>query len=164
MQSNNNSIRANGDSLLRLVSTLNHKFDIIRLTEKQLIELEQAALVFQNYKSYYSKRLNRREWGAAVFILKSEPMIELTVNLPHFEAVFVKVNLPNKFLMISSIYRPPITNLIDFKAHIGNNMLSTNRCETYHIIRGNFNLDLLKINRINGISSQRKGNIKKTSK
>ena len=62
--------------------------------------------------------------------------------------VFVKVNLRNKLLIILSIYKRPITKLIDFKAHIGKNMLSISRCKNYPIICGDFNLDLLKINEI----------------
>ena len=60
-----------------------------------------------------------RGGGAAVFILKnikSEPMSELTVNLPHVEAVFAKVVLPNKLLIVSCFYRPPNTSFHDFRA------------------------------------------------
>ena len=149
---NINSIRANGDCLLSFLSTLNLKFDIICLTETRLTDLEQADSVFQNYKCYCSNRLNRGGGGAAVFILKnikSEPMSELTVNLPHVEAVFAKVVLPNKLLIVSSIYRPPNTNFHDFRAYIENNISSINRCETDLIICGDFNLDLLKINENN---------------
>ena len=48
MHLNINSIKANGDSLLSFLSTLNHKFDIICLTETRLGDLEQADAVFQN--------------------------------------------------------------------------------------------------------------------
>ena len=149
MHLNINSVRANGDSLLSFLSTLNHKFDIICLTETRLGDLEQADAVFQNYTSYYSNRLNRRGGGAAIFILTSitsEPMTNLTVNLPHIEAVFAKVTLPNKTIIVSSIYRPPNTNFNDFKTYIDNSLLSLSRNEADLIICGDFNLDLLKIN------------------
>ena len=78
--------------------------------------------------------------------IKSEPLNELTVSLPHVELVFVKVTLPNKLLIVSSIYRPPNTNFHDFRAYIENNISSINRCETDLLICGDFNLDQLKIN------------------
>ena len=71
-------------------------------------------------------------------------MNELTVYLPHVEEVFVKVILPNKLLIVSSIHRPPNTNFHDFRAYIENNIYSINRCETDLLICGHFNLDLLK--------------------
>ena len=76
-------------------------------------------------------------------------MNELTVNLPHVEAGFVKVTLPNKLLKVSSIYTPPNTNFHDFRAYIENNISSINRCENELIICGDFNLDLLKISENN---------------
>ena len=91
MHLNINSIRANGDSLLSFLSTLNHKFDNIRLTEARLVDLQQTDAVFQNYTSNYSNRVNRRGYGAAIFLLTniiSEFMNSLTVILPHIEAVF----------------------------------------------------------------------------
>ena len=59
MNVNINSVRANADSLLRFLSTLNHKIDIICLTETRLGDLEQANAVFQKYTSYYLNRVNR---------------------------------------------------------------------------------------------------------
>ena len=112
-----------------------------------MTELEQADSVFQNYKCYCLNRLKRRGGGAAVFILtnkKSEHMSELTVNSPHVEAVFVKVTLPNILLIVSSIYRPPNSNLHDFRAYIENNISSINWCETDLSTCEDFNLDLLK--------------------
>ena len=73
-------------------------------------------------------------------------MTEVTVNLPHIDVVFVKVTLPNKLLIIPSIYRPPNANFNDFRAHTENNIPSINRCENDLIICGDFNFDLLKIN------------------
>ena len=73
-------------------------------------------------------------------------MTNLTVNLPHIEAVLAKVNLPNKTIIVSSIYRPPNTNFNDFKAYIYKSLLSLSRNETDLIICGDFNLDLLKLN------------------
>ena len=123
MHLNIKSIKANGDSLLSFVSTLNYKFDIVCVTETRLHDLEQANAVFQNYTSYKSNRVNRPRGGAVVFILTSiicELMTNLTADLPHIEAVFVKVILPNKTVILSSIYRPPNTIFNDFKTQIDN--------------------------------------------
>ena len=106
-------------------------------------------LYFKNYTSYYSNRVNRRGGGAAIFILTSiisEPMTNLTVNLPHIDAVFVKVTLPNITVNVSSIYRTPSSNFNVFKTYIDNNPLSLSRNESVHIICGNFISDILKRN------------------
>ena len=126
------SIRAN---------TLDLKFNVICLTEMQFTDLERVDSVSQNFKSYSLNRLNRRGGGTVVFILNSlkpEPMTELTVNSPHFETDFVKVTLPNKLLIISSIYRPKNTKFNDFRAYIENNKPSINRCEIDLVICGDF--------------------------
>ena len=74
-------------------------------------------------------------------------MTNLTVNLPHIEAVFVKVTLPNKTIIASSIYRPSNTNFNEFETYIDNSLLYVSRHESDIIICGDFNLDLLKINK-----------------
>ena len=66
-------------------------------------DLEQEYAVFQNYTSYYSNRGNRSGGGVEKFILSSavsEPMTNLTVSSPQIEAVFVKVTLPNKRIIV----------------------------------------------------------------
>ena len=112
-------------------------------------DLEQADAVFQNYTSYYSNRVNRPGGGAAVFILNSiisEPMTNLTVNLPHIEAVFVRVTLPNKTVIVSSIYRSPNTKFGEFRTYIGISLLPVNWYASDIIICGGFNWDLLRVN------------------
>ena len=72
-------------------------------------------------------------------------MTNLTVNLLHIEAVFVKVTLPNKTIIVSSIYKPPNTKFDDFKTCMNKSLLSLSQNETDIIICGDFNLDLLKL-------------------
>ena len=51
MQLSITSISANGYALLSFLSTLKIEFDIICLTETQLVDLEQADSVSENYIS-----------------------------------------------------------------------------------------------------------------
>ena len=111
MHLNIDSVRANGDSLLSFLSTLNHKFYIICSTEIRVGDLEQADAVFENDTSYSSNRVNRRGGGAEIFILTniiSELETNLTVNLPHIEAFSLKLLYQAR----QSLYRPFIDNRI----------------------------------------------------
>ena len=120
---------------------------MINLRKTRLGDLKQADAVFQYYTSYYSKRVSRRGGGAEIFILTcaiSEPLTNLTVNLSHIEAVFVKVTSPYKTIIVSSIYRPS-TNFNGFKTYTDNSLLSISQNEFDLIDCDAFNLDLIKI-------------------
>ena len=69
-----------------------------------MCDLEQTDAVSEKYTSYYSNRLHKRGVGEGIYMLTStfsEPTAKLTDNLPHIEAVFVEVTLPNKKIIVS---------------------------------------------------------------
>ena len=101
---------------------MNHKFDVICLTEFNLKDREQVVEYFKNYKTFYSGRSNRQGGGVMVCMSECfdcEIIPQLTTNLAFIEIVTVKIKFFNKQFFVSSIYTPPKTNFELFNKFIG---------------------------------------------
>ena len=100
------SIRANCDTFLSFLSSLNHKFDVICFTESNLKDGEQAGEYFKNYKTFYSGRSNRQGGGVMVCVSENfdcEIIRQLTTILPFIEIVIIKVKFFNKQFFVLSV-------------------------------------------------------------
>ena len=117
---NVNFLRANGDKFLSFLSTIDHKFDVISLSETYLKQREKLDYYFPNYKMYNFGRSNRKGGGVMICV-GCELISLLTANLPYIESVAVKMTLKNKRLMASTVYRPPKSNFDLFHSFVESN-------------------------------------------
>lgn len=83
--------------------------------------------------------------GLALYINKAFtclPLHDITLQLPHIEALFLNVLRPHKFI-IGIIYRPPNSNIHDFKEALAHILDSVSRKKMHCYIMGDFNINLL---------------------
>ena len=89
------SLNANGDTLVGYLSTLDHSFDAICLTETWNYDIRTINEMFPQYSAFSSNRNNRNGGGAAVLIksnYESSIIAEHTVNQSYIESVFVRIS------------------------------------------------------------------------
>ena len=141
------SISRNYDNLSASLATLNHKFDIIALSESWLSDTS-LDIYFPEYSSYHSIRPARTGGGTALYVkrhLKSSIINELCINNNDIECVFAEISHSGGRVVVGSIYRPPDGNVSVFHDEICSRLsiINTNFNDT--LLCGDLNLDMLKI-------------------
>ena len=122
------------------------KVDAVALAEMWLTKESLKRVNLPGYKFVGVHRYSKKGGGVGLLICEEinynlKPDLELMQ--PHIEAISVKLKLPNKNIMVSSMYRPPNTDdklfLDEYKEYIK----KLKSCGKYHIVGLDHNLNLL---------------------
>ena len=151
------SMEKNKFQLLAFLSTLNCNFDLIFLTEMGKTNITWSESVFDGYKLIYQPP-STGKGGAGVLVRNSSFDTITQLEDPNFnvvktcdchnclvENVSVKLTNNNREIFASSIYRHPNGNVEHF-ANSLENMLSSVNERSWHILAGDFNINLLNSN------------------
>ena len=162
MHTNISSLNKNFENLELLTTSLEHKFDIIALSETWITnnnESNTENLTLQGYQKYTGTSGKSMKGGCGFFVseeLSSHPREDLNIshsdNSSEFEATWIKIKSQNnKNFLIAIIYRHPMTsakkrNDVEFLEYLTNIISSKLRKEKKTVfITGDFNINLLNI-------------------
>lgn len=143
------SIYKNLDELKIMLSQLTCRFDCIVLTETFRI-FDCKLFQITGYEMIYNEGIINKNDAVAVFIKKNINYSTKIVFIDECKAIQIKINLKNKkYLLITSIYRPPSTNAENFIINLKNYLEQTkNTLAEYHAIVGDINLNISDENQI----------------
>ena len=143
------SINANGDDLINYLETINHKFDLICLSETWSKDIQFLNSFFPSYFGFHTTRpVDKRGGGVSIFIktkFKARKIFIPNCNTDYFEGIFVHFSVKDKNFNIGCIYRPLtviMNNLSKFLKIFANNSCNM---KGDVILVGDFNYDQLKI-------------------
>ena len=141
----------NFDTLLAQLSSLQNKFDLLAITETNIIESHKSLYKIPGYTQFFSSKYPNKHKGSGIGIYISEdfignPVKELTMTSTDIESIFIEITNTNQPLYFGAIYRPPSGNMKIFHQQLERifNILSTNNANKNSIVCGDFNINLLK--------------------
>ena len=137
--------------------TLPCQFDIIFLTETGKVNIEWAESIFEGYKFLYQPPISNK--GGAGMLIKKNSFDNFSeiiddkycvkkicdCRLCEVESIWVKLENNGKEFITGSIYRHPNGNVKHFVESI-EHIFSNVNDNTFYIIAGDFNINLLNIN------------------
>jgi hypothetical protein len=151
------SIVKNFAKLEAYLGGLNFKYNIIVLTETNLNSMNEDMYELDGYRCLYMTRPTKGG-GICIYIDNSfsiQECEEFSDIFETHEALFVKISSSCSFtFVIGCFYRPPSCSIVEFNEYL-NNILLGNRLVYQHkcIFIGDFNIDLLKMDRLFAISN-----------
>ena len=158
MHTNVCSLNKNFENLEILISSLEHKFDIIALSETWITnnnESSTANLALEGYQKYIGTSGNSMKGGCGFFISeelsfnsRDDLNISHSDNNSEFEANWVEIKSQNnKTFLIAVVYRHPRNrNDMEFLEYLRITITNKLRKEKKTVfITGDFNINLLNI-------------------
>lgn len=132
-----------------ILDVMNHKPDIIGLTETRLDSNIASLYHIQGYNLFTRSR-NTHGGGVATYIAESyqtKANDELSCTEQYLECLATECKKDHRILLSVCLYRPPSGNLSHFLNKLSD-ILTIAQCKCYHSINvfGDFNLDILKQN------------------
>ena len=148
------SLPKHKEELETILNMIDHKFDVIGLTETKLKHNEEPIINIDipGYKTY-SNGTEAEKGGALLYIkdnLNGRPLKKLDKLMyksKQLESIFVEIcNKGKKNIIVGCIYRHPSMELSDFNDNYLNPLLEeiTTKEKTIFLL-GDFNIDLMKI-------------------
>ena len=141
----------NFDSLLAQLSSLQNKFDLLAITETNIIESHKNLYKIPGYTPFFTSKYPNKHKGSGIGIYMCEdyignPVKELTMTSADIESLFIEVSNTSKPLYFGVVYRPPSGNIKLFYQQLERifNILSTNNTTNNSIVCGDFNINLFK--------------------
>ena len=146
IHSNIRSASKNADDLSNFLTTLDHKFDIIGLSETWLNENNDIVPGFSNYTQVHNYRTNRTGGGVSLLLsayIRYHKFEDLSIITELFESIFIEIETVSNNVIIGCIYRPPNSNLIRFNEEINILLKKLNSMNKSVYIMGDYNINLL---------------------
>lgn len=135
------SISKNFDELQVYLSNFLYCFDCIVLSETWKIE-NINNFKLNDYEIYYNNGNINKNDGILVYIKKSLHHTVNYINIHVVNVIKINITYDNKKIIITSVYRPPSTNVFEFiKAF--KVYLTTLEQSDYNFVIGDLNIDIL---------------------
>ena len=149
MQLNIRGLIGKQNDLLKLANSLcgTQKLDIILLQETWLKKDTLCRVNIPGYKHYAAHRINKSGGGVSILVSDNLKSRSLLLDIPskYFESIASEIQLPNKKLILCSMYRPPNTVAKDFLDYYSKTMKKLTKNRNSTVICGlDHNLDFLK--------------------
>jgi hypothetical protein len=147
------SLNANHSKLFQLMTTLNHDYDAIILSEIWSFNITMYQNLFPHYNFYYVLPVQSSIGGVGAFIRNTYSVVErrdLMSNSMYsnglVETLFLELSKGSYQCCICCLYRHPNTNIVNFTNALEIILQSANcyRSSADCFLAGDFNLDLLK--------------------
>lgn len=147
------SLPKNYDYLLQYLSTLNHTFSILALSETWLNDEIVSAYSVSHYNAVHSCRQNKKGGGVSIFVDRNFQFIERQELSNSFdkievESLFIEIQSSSSFggknVIIGCIYRPPDTDVSIFNDVLSSTIELISNKGRVCILLGDFNIDILK--------------------
>ncbi|CAI6365857.1 unnamed protein product [Macrosiphum euphorbiae] len=139
---NISSIKCHFDKLLVLLSTSMVNFDIVILYETWL--LNDVNCIVNVHQSFNSLAVNNKSDGVTIFIKNRYLVKNVCTNLmSNVNSIEFKFDINGIEFVVMGCYRSPSDNIDAFLYSL-NNYLTQSSDIKYHIICGDFNINILK--------------------
>ena len=126
-----------------------HLIHIATINETWLTKDNEHLLNIPDYNVIKKNRIGKKGGGVCILVHKSLYYKELDAinnsKFKHIEQISIELKLQSKNLLISSLYRPPNTNVTEFNVEYGNYLRKLQTTKLDIVIGLDHNLDLLKI-------------------
>ena len=138
------------DEINMFISTTNHKWNFIFVSETWFTEGIETSFVLDGYNLFCASRHNKLGGGSAIYALNSMHTKQTFLyNFTTAEAVFLQVNLNRHTkCLIIQIYRAPKNN-IEFLSELEQCLEIITKLNVLTYIVGDFNVDLFSIHNNN---------------
>ena len=127
----------------------NHLIHIATINETWLSKDNEHLLNIPDYNVIKKNRIGKKGGGVCILVHKSLYYKEIdainNLKFKHIEQISIKLKLQSKNLLVSSLYRPPNTNVTEFNAEYDNYIRKIQATKLDIVIGLDHNLDLLKI-------------------
>ena len=151
LHSNIRSAVQNIDKLDSYLSTLNHKFSIVALSESWLKNHNHELYGLSGYRSEHQYRTHKGGGGVSIFIREGLEYFrrdDISVNNNVLESLFIEIDKEciekTQNAIIGVLYRPPGTDVHVFNEYL-EGILSTFKAEKKLLyLLGDYNIDLLQ--------------------
>ena len=143
---NTRSLNRNFESLQSLLSSLQHPFSVIGLSETWLNVQSPALFDLEDYTLLRSDRPNGRGGGVAMYIKKglSYNLLNGVPLIPECETLFIEIINPHgKNVVIGIVYRPPSSSIDTFITNLDMCIESVCKGGKPLYLMGDFNINLL---------------------
>lgn len=139
------SLNKNFDILKILLHQIKYEFDFIVLTEtRQLSDI--SLFHIKEYNLFYNQGNINQNDGVMLYV-KNNIICDLEeIQINFLKIMSVTFTFNNKKIKISPIYRPPATTESDFLEILEQYLDSDNKKNIIHILIGDINIDIKKIN------------------
>ena len=141
------SANSNSGDLSNYLASLNHKFDIIGLSETWLSEKCHSIDGFSAYDHLHKYRDGKRGGGVSLLIhnnIQYKELDSISVMNDNLESLFIEVKFENSKFIVGCVYRPPGKNLKEFNIEMNCILSSLTKTNKEVYIMGDFNIDLLQ--------------------
>lgn len=146
------SLTKNYDHLGTFLSTLNHSFSVIGLSETWLTENSKESGLYElpGYNSVHAIRQSRTGGGVSIFVKQNLNFIQrddliLNNDEGNVESIFVELETSkSKNIVIGQIYKPPDVDIIKFNDGMNTVLSKVNQEDKICYILGDFNINILK--------------------
>ena len=147
---NARSLVKNYNEITNYLNSLNHKFNVIVISETWLNVYNKDLYFIEDYNNIHITRDHKRGGGISLFIIKKLKYISIdalfTTSPNQFDMVTVKIIIPkSKDIIISGIYKYPEFDIINF-SDIIYNLFNTFTTDNILYLCGDFNIDILQLN------------------
>ena len=126
-----------------------HLIHIATINETWLTKDNEHLLNIPDYQVIKRNRIGKKGGGVCILVHKSLYYNELnTINnlqFKHIEQISIELKVQRKNLLVSSLYRPPNTNVTEFNEEYENLLRKMQATKLDIVIGLDHNLDLLKI-------------------
>lgn len=136
------SISKNIDELLIFLSQFNKEFDIIALSETFQI-FDTSIYNINGYKMLYNQGTLNKNDGVIIYIRSNYVFQQKIDKIGEINAITLDVKLDqNNTVVVTTLYRPPSTNVYSFNTNLLNYITNLNYRGT-HILVGDININIL---------------------
>jgi len=145
------SLPCHFDELNEYISSLHQHFTVIALTETWLTENIAENYSIPGYNSIHHCRKNRSGGGVSLYIRndmyhQERGDLEFVIDDTGTKSISIEIipsNPKEKKTILSCVYRPPNTDIIEFNERIKESINNINRERATCYIIGDFNINLL---------------------
>lgn len=150
---NSRSFRKNHDGITNFLSSLDHSFSFISLSETWLTPADCSLYSINSYNAEFCHRPNNNHGGSAIFIsanIAYTRRCDLSLDVTNCESVWVEMNssflaLDSSNFVLGSIYRSPSSPAQDFIRSLDSILHKLSSENKHVIIMGDMNINLLDI-------------------
>ena len=125
---------------------MDHKFHVIGLCETRLNDSISSIYSIPSYTAFH-KNKSTKGGGVSIYVHKSlqgTVLPDISIQLPHIECLFLRVEISKVDYIVGMIYRPPNASVCEFLLSLEQILesISTSQRHACYLM-GDFNINLL---------------------
>ena len=130
------------------LDSMDHKFHVIGLCETRLNSSISSMYNIPSYTAFHKSK-STKGGGVSIYVHKSlqgTVLPDISIQLPHIECLFLRVETSKVNFIVGMIYRPPNASVSEFLLSLEQILESITATQTHACyLMGDFNINLLDI-------------------